>query len=93
MLFYLTLLIRFSLSYLAYSCQSVAGLWIGSHWNHELKDLECKTNASLIEFELMKTHCNIVIIIIFFINYFYIATCKSESSWNFHSSQFSLFKH
>jgi hypothetical protein len=71
-IFYLTLplLIRFSLSYLAYSCQSVAGLWIGSHWNHELKDLECKTNASLTEFELMKTHCNIVIII-FFINFYH----------------------
>jgi hypothetical protein len=51
---------RFSFSYLAYSVQSVAGLWISSSWNHELKDVECKTNITQTEFELIKTQCYIV---------------------------------
>ena len=52
--------LRFSFSYLAYSIQSVAGLWISNSWNHELKDVECKTNISQTEFELIKTQCYIV---------------------------------
>jgi hypothetical protein len=50
----------FSVSYLAYSVQFVAGLWIGSKWGHELEDIQCKGNETAIEFSLMHHHCSIV---------------------------------
>ena len=50
----------FSVSYLAYSLQFVAGLWVGSKWSHELDDLECHENVTLIKYNLMHHHCTIV---------------------------------
>lgn len=49
----------FSISYLAFTIQSVAGLWIGSYWSHELKDIECITNVTRIEYEKMQSDCKI----------------------------------
>lgn len=51
----------FSVSYLAFSLQFVAGLWVGSEWSHALEDIECKGNETTIEHERMRVHCSIVI--------------------------------
>ena len=37
----------------------MAGLWIGSYCSHELKDIECITNITRIEYEKMQSECKI----------------------------------
>jgi len=50
----------FSPSYLAFSIQCIAVLWIGSEYTHELHDSECHKNHTHLLYKKMLRHCVIV---------------------------------